>query len=183
MVTEIKYREIEGDLIKLALAGQFDVIAHGCNCFCTMHAGIAVPMTKAFAVNKYPLEVYSHKGNIDKLGRIDYGSFYTKMGEEHRAYAVDKTNDLWESEGWVKHYAVNAYTQYNYGKNHADGDDKPIDYSALRLCMKKINHVFKGKKVGLPRIGAGLAGGDWNIIQAIIQEELRNCDTTVVRLP
>ena len=32
---------IKGDLIKLALQGEFDVIVHGCNCFCTMGAGIA----------------------------------------------------------------------------------------------------------------------------------------------
>ena len=36
----IKY--IKGDLIKLAQKGKFDIIAHGCNCFCTMGAGIAI---------------------------------------------------------------------------------------------------------------------------------------------
>lgn len=42
------YKEIKGDLIKLALEGEFDVIAHGCNCFCTMGAGIAVAMKNTF---------------------------------------------------------------------------------------------------------------------------------------
>lgn len=28
-------KEVTGDLIKLAQDGQFDVIVHGCNCFCT----------------------------------------------------------------------------------------------------------------------------------------------------
>ena len=37
----MNYKEIEGNLISLALAGNFDVIAHGCNCFCTMQSGIA----------------------------------------------------------------------------------------------------------------------------------------------
>ena len=32
---------IKGNLISLALAGEFEVIIHGCNCFCTMGAGIA----------------------------------------------------------------------------------------------------------------------------------------------
>ena len=31
----MEYQEIEGDLIKLAQEGKFDVIAHGCNCFCS----------------------------------------------------------------------------------------------------------------------------------------------------
>jgi transcription antitermination factor NusA-like protein len=30
-------------------------------------------------------------------------------------------------------------------------------------------------------IGAGLAGGDWNIIERIIQEELNGEDVTVVK--
>ena len=47
------YNEINGDLIKLALEGKFDVIAQGCNCFCTMSAGIAPQMTKVFGCDKY----------------------------------------------------------------------------------------------------------------------------------
>ena len=33
-------KTLQGDLIALAQAGAFDVIAHGCNCFCTMGRGI-----------------------------------------------------------------------------------------------------------------------------------------------
>lgn len=32
---------IKGDLIKLAIDSEFDLIIHGCNGFCTMGAGIA----------------------------------------------------------------------------------------------------------------------------------------------
>lgn len=39
MVTEIK-----GDLVNQA--EQFDVIVHGCNCFCTMNSGIAPQIRK-----------------------------------------------------------------------------------------------------------------------------------------
>jgi len=31
----------QGNLIDLALAGEFDLIAHGANCFCTMGEGLA----------------------------------------------------------------------------------------------------------------------------------------------
>lgn len=34
-------KERDGDLIQLALAKEFDLIVHGCNCYCTMDAGIA----------------------------------------------------------------------------------------------------------------------------------------------
>ena len=46
--------------------------------------------------------------------------------------------------------------------------------------MRKINHMFKGQHIGLPRIGCGLAGGDWDIVRGIIQTELKDCHVTVV---
>ena len=75
---------------------------------------------------------------------------------------------------------VNAYTQYYYGRNPDEGILRPIDYEALTLCLRKMNMVFKGKKIGLPMIGAGLAGGDWDHIKYLIQKELRDCQVTVV---
>ncbi len=39
--------------------------------------------------------------------------------------------------------------------------------------MKLIKEKFTGKFIGMPKLGAGLAGGDWNIIEKIIEEELR----------
>ena len=60
---------------------------------------------------------------------------------------------------------INAYTQYYYyGK-------KPINYDALRNVFKLIDENFKDKKIGIPKIGSGLAKGDWKIIQKIIEEE------------
>jgi O-acetyl-ADP-ribose deacetylase (regulator of RNase III) len=152
------YQEIEGDLIKLAKEANFDVIVHGCNCMSTMGAGIAPQMAKAFGVDEYPLESFTRKGDINKLGQIEW---------------------FIEREGPIP-FVVNAYTQYNYGKNHTDGVANPFDYVAFTLCMRKMNHIFKGKHIGMPKIGAGLAGGDWQFIQQIIVRELKDCIVTVV---
>jgi O-acetyl-ADP-ribose deacetylase (regulator of RNase III) len=46
--------------------------------------------------------------------------------------------------------------------------------------MKKMNKVFEGKHIGLPKVGAGLAGGDWSIIEKIIIKELKDFKVTVV---
>ena len=43
-----------------------------------------------------------------------------------------------------------------------------------------MNYRFKGKHIGLPKIGAGLAGGDWERIKGIIQKELKDCEVTIV---
>lgn len=154
----MEYYEIEGDLIKLANEGTFDVITHGCNCMSTMGAGIAPQMVKAFGVNQYPLESFGRSGDINKLGQIEW-------------YV--------ERDGPIP-FVVNSYTQYNYGANHKDGTANPFDYVAFTLCMRKMNHVFKGKRIGMPKIGAGLAGGDWQLIHQIIVRELKDCIVTVV---
>ena len=157
----MKYKEIKGDLISLALKGEFDAIAHGVNCFCTQKSGLAPQMVNAFETDTFKLEQSKYKGDIRKLGNIDYKLFYQFMTGKQLI-------------------VINAYTQFNYGKNHSDGVDKPLDYEALTLCMRKINHIFVGKHIGLPQIGCGLAGGDWNIIKEIIKKELKDCDVTVV---
>lgn len=152
-------KEIKGDLIELAKEGHFDIITHGCNCFCTMGAGIAPQIKKAFP-DAWQADNRTKAGDIMKLG------CYTTADVE--------INNI----GWLK--VINSYTQYKYGRNHKDGDETPIDYQALTLCMKKINHNFKGKSIGLPKIGAGLAGGDWQIIKNILTHELWDMDVTIV---
>lgn len=195
----MKYQEVDGDLIKLAKSGDFEVIVHGANCFCSMGAGIAPQMAEAFGCDEFEMELTSYtdydddgneyevptdnKGNIKKLGNIDYQHQYlwfnhpkatdglaVPMG--HKTIGQANVKDI---------FVVNAYTQYKYGRNHADGVSQPFDYEAFTLCMRKINHIFNGKHIGLPMIGAGLAGGDWNRIKEIIQTELKDCEVTIVK--
>jgi O-acetyl-ADP-ribose deacetylase (regulator of RNase III) len=141
-----------------------------------MKSGIALQMAEAFEADKTPLEDTYYKGDINKLGKIDWF-----IPDEHPNLIV-----------------VNAYTQFKYGTNHKDGVDKPLDYEALALCMRKINHMFKGKHIGLPKIGCGLAGGIWDRskisplrqikllgfykddVKTIIENELKDCQVTIV---
>lgn len=166
------YSEVEGNIVTLALEGKFDVIAHGCNCLSTMGAGLAPQMAKTFGCDKFKMEL---KGpDVNKLGCIDFETFVISKGGVWNRRLDENINK--DPEITV----VNAYTQYKYGRNHSDGVSRPIDYEALALCMRKMNTIFKGLHIGLPQIGAGLAGGDWNRIKEIIIEELVNCRVTVV---
>ena len=167
------YQEIDGDLISLAKKGNFDVIAHGCNCHCTMGAGIAPQMAKAFGADTFPMENSKYKGDINKLGTIDYQIRMISPEGISRTIIEGLKFMNMKDEALV---FVNAYTQYNYAK----GNQKPIDYEALTLCMRKINNTFKGNHIGLPKIGAGLAGGDWERIKKIIKSELSDCKVTIV---
>ena len=171
----MRYEEVQGNIITLALQGEFDVIAHGCNCHSKMGAGLAPQMAKAFGCDTFSMESWG--STIQKLGCIDYNYFEIKDG---KAQFIDMVDGGIHNRVEKPLVVVNAYTQYNYGRNHSDGDLRPIDYEALTLCMRKMNKEFSGKHVGLPQIGAGLAGGNWNRIKNIIQTELTDCKVTVV---
>ncbi len=143
---------VHGDLLDLALQGQFDVIVHGANCQCTMNSGIARQIRERF-----PEAFYADQRtgvNASKLGSIS-------------AAGVLRSPFVF----WV----VNAYTQVSYGRTGVH-----VDYEAVRSAMQMVAGQFDGGRIGYPRIGAGLGGGDWNVISAIIDEELEGQDHTLV---
>jgi O-acetyl-ADP-ribose deacetylase (regulator of RNase III) len=134
---------IKGDLIKLAKQHKFDVIVHGCNCFCVMGAGIAKQIKQEFP-KAYEVDLKTNKGDKSKLG--------------------------WYSKAYIKQYnliIINAYTQYGYwgkeGKVNAN-------YEAIKRVFNRIYKVYNDKKIGIPMIGAGLAGGNWKKIGKIIND-------------
>lgn len=144
----IKY--IKGDLVRDA--DQFDVIAHCCNCFHSMGAGIA-PQIKAKFPEAFAADCATPKGDIEKLGTISY----TTSG---------------------KPIVVNLYGQYDYTGRRSGKMD--LDYDALRKALVLMKDKFSGKTMAMPKIGAGLAGGDWNKIEAIIEETMRGEYVTIV---
>jgi hypothetical protein len=169
----MKYKEVEGDLISFALSGSFDVVAQGNNCFCVQGAGLAPQFVKTFNTDHYSLEDNMFRGDINKLGQIDY------------MWVDPKTKDhSYNKSGLHTLAVVNCYTQYGFGRNHEGGTEIPLDYHALALCLKKLNHEFKGMKIGLPYvIGCGLAGGNKMIVIEMIKDLLKDCYVTMVKLP
>ena len=145
--------EIKGDLIKLAKEGKFNVIVHGANCFNTMGAGIAKQIKEHFP-QAWEEDQKTLKADIRKLGNFSAVSIGYDWGVLH---------------------VVNAYTQYHYSVK-----EKPFDYEAFTIVLRKINKIFKGMKIGIPQIGAGLAGGDWNKIKKIIKNELTDVKPIIV---
>jgi O-acetyl-ADP-ribose deacetylase (regulator of RNase III) len=144
---------ITGDLLRLALEGRFDVIVHGCNCQCTMGKGIAASIKQQFP-EAYAADRATAKGDRGKLGTFS-------SAEIHRPPA---------------HFTVvNAYTQFHYR-----GPGIRADYDALRAAFAAIKRQFRGRRIAHPRIGAGLARGNWSVTSTIIDEELAGEDHTLV---
>lgn len=146
------YKEIEGDLINKAKNGEFDLISHGCNTRKNFGAGIALTIKK-----KFPLAYVTDLQSTSKLGDISICDDYKEC------------------------IIVNSYTQINPGSNGHGLDSDTNRYLAIESCMKKINEQFKGKHIGLPKIGSGLAGLTWSKVKKIIQKELRDMNVTIVR--
>lgn len=146
---------IHGNLITLAKEGAFDLIVYGCNCFHVSGAGVARAVRENFP-QAYAADRATPEGDRAKLGTVSYAEIET----EHGPLVV-----------------VNGYTQFDYS-----GDGVLVDYDAVRSVMKEVKRRWSGRRIGYPRIGAGLARGDWAIIASIIEEELAGEDHTLVVL-
>jgi O-acetyl-ADP-ribose deacetylase (regulator of RNase III) len=84
---------------------------------------------------------------------------------------------------------INAYTQYDFAMNYGEC---VFDYDALEKVLARFSYMeamnyqmsymagdsHKTYRYLMPMIGAGLAGGDWNRIEKILNDS--NLDITVV---
>lgn len=155
-----------GNLVELSRQGHFDVLVHGCNCFNTMGAGIAREIARVFP-QAFQADMTTVKADRNKLG----------------TYSVARVERQTGKPLWV----VNAYTQYHYGKP-GKGQAALLDYVALSRVFAAIARDFPGMHIAYPRVGAGLAGGDWGVIQPIIEARMRQATPggvrhTLVELP
>lgn len=159
-------KTIEGDLIKLAEKGEFDMIVQGCNCFHKMKSGLAGKLA-----SKYPQVL--------------------KADKEKTAYGDRQKLGTWSAVDLGKFIVINAYTQYSY-----DRKKDVFDYEAFEkflndfiLALMPDGSSFrilpiKKRKIGFPKIGSGLAGGDWGRISKMIENFAENikdyADVTIV---
>lgn len=85
-------KTILGDLIQLANKGRFDLIAHGCNCFCTMGAGIAKAVKEVFAA-AWEADNATQSDERAKMGKCSFAEI---------------------GLGYSSLVLVNAYTQFDW---------------------------------------------------------------------
>jgi O-acetyl-ADP-ribose deacetylase (regulator of RNase III) len=159
-------KTIRGDLLQLAQTGKFDVIVHGCNCFCAMGAGIAKQIRDQFT-EAYVADKQTANGDESKLGT------YSSATVDIIVHITDGDDNQRDDQHSVT--IVNAYTQY-----HWEGEGVLAEYDAIRKVFAQIKTEFPGKRIGYPKIGAGLAGGDWDRISSIINDELEGESHTLV---
>ena len=134
------------------LASSEKVIAHGCNC----HGGLGSGFAKQVAT-RYPQvkEGYLYRHNTRGW----------KLGEVQQIGVGDGTGRI----------IANCATQDRYGKP----DEGPfVSYPAIRQVVRYLV-MSHPEGFAMPKIGAGLAGGNWDIIAKIIEEESPNTEVRV----
>jgi len=129
------------------------LIVHGCNAHGVMGSGVA------------------------KIVRDDYPEAYEEYKARHQrelnngGYALDMGSVIFvESNDKV---IGNAVTQYNYGGKEGV---RYVDYEAISDAIHTIIDwcLLNGHtQFAMPKIGAGLGGGNWDIIEMIIADDLK----------
>ncbi len=125
-------------------------IVHGCNAQGVMGSGVALAVKQ-----KYP-QVFQDYMHIHKGTGLHLGESYPVI--------INTELIIW-----------NAITQEFFGR-----PVRNCSYDAIQACFRSINdHIVQGlegtsymqpNEIHIPMIGAGLGGGNWNIIKTIIEE-------------
>lgn len=128
-----------------------DILAHGVNCVGGFGSGVAGQIAQ-----KYPNVKFNYLRKYESEG--------WQLGDVQFLYAYG-------------FYIANCATQQEYyprNKVH-------VDYNAVKVCMEKVKEFAKNGNftIAIPKIGAGLAGGDWNTIEKILNEVFNDYDISV----
>lgn len=147
-MTKIHY--VEGDLFAgIQPAEETIYLAHVCNCEGAWGAGFVVPLGRRFPAARDAYKQCAGPGYIGSL----------KLG---------KTQFVDVQDEQPKVVVANMVAQVL-------GGQRPLYYNYLAICMEQVAAqavplMEKGVAVRIicPMFGAGLAGGDWNIIEKLI---------------
>lgn len=147
----MKVEIVNGDLIDMVSNGTIGAIAHNCNCFHVMGAGIAKILDDYTKGKLLKEDKTTAKGDINKLGSFSY---------------VKHEN--------VKYY--NLYGMYVYKtllKSYRK-DDVFVNWSCLKLALTSAIIDSDVSHFGIPILGCSHAGGNYddfiNMIEEIVQE-------------
>jgi O-acetyl-ADP-ribose deacetylase (regulator of RNase III) len=104
---------------------------------------------------------------VAKAIRDKYPLAYQDYYDAYNNYGLDLGNIIVsvQPDGKVIH---NAITQLSYGR---DRSRVYVSYWSIAEVFRKVNQ-WGIKEIAIPKIGAGLANGDWSVIEAIIENTL-----------
>lgn len=149
------FNRVSGNLIELAKEGKFTHIGHGCNCFNTMGAGIALQIAKHFPA-AVTVDQLTRKGDIKKLS--NYTVAHQAMMDTTKSFNI-----------------VNFYTQFQPGKFFMPS---ALDLALYKFCYEE--DTDENTHLGIPWIGCGIGGGNIKDVTKILKHYSESIKITVV---
>ena len=150
---------IEGSITDKDLLGQngIDTIAHGCNIHSTMGAGVALSIKQAFP-EAYQADLDFPIEESKRLGKYSVGV--------HKAWGNYNVGSI---------NIVNLYQQ-------SLGGETPLKIDKLEMALTSFVSQNNFKRIALPYlIGCGLAGGDFSVVQPMIEKILEPYDAVWIK--
>jgi hypothetical protein len=156
----------KGNLLDAAVAGDIPTIMHGCNCFHAMGSGIAGELAKRFPQVPKIDQNYSLKGYVGKLGTYSLAKVtYEVVSVKPKGTKIEQAQ--WRDKPEVSaetlehpFNCINLYTQYNPGPDFIA--------SIFPIAIAYVNENFAGQAIGIPLIGCGIGGGDWESVMGTL---------------
>lgn len=132
------------------------IIAHVCNCQGGWGRGFVLAVSKKWPQPEKAYRTSLKPHNETLLGLTQF---------------VKVSDDI---------MVANMIAQKGYGKGNLDRHKKskvksseiPLQYDHLETCLEFVNKQadYEGSTIHMPKIGSGLAGGDWAQIEKIIEK-------------
>ena len=150
-----------------------EYILHGVNCRGVMNAGVAKAIRE-----KWPVVYCKYK---ELLKQFEIDRMRDELHISHVSHLLTRFQivEINDPRNRPTH-VINLFTQSNYGRNGKfvsyDALDEGLEDLAVELRKRKV------KSISIPKIGAGFGGGNWKIIEQIIDQRLHDFYVTVWEL-
>lgn len=146
---------VQGDILE----AEEDVIGHQVNCKGVMGAGLAKQLKERYR-NNY---------------------------EWYRQYCRDRgyEEEMLLGHNLITEVETGKYISNIFGQNESGAGGCYTDYGALKRGLIRLERFARrgGLTVALPYgLGAGLAGGDWEIIYRVIDDVFQDMEVTLYKI-
>lgn len=135
------------------LNAEESIIMHGCNAQGVMGSGVAACI------------------------RLKYPTAYQAYLRAQEIYGLN-LGDI--SVDTIAHpvTVINAITQEFCGRDNR----RYVSYDAIAKAAEKVNGRFALERIAIPKIGAGLGGGNWQVIESILENHAPDIQWVVYEL-
>jgi O-acetyl-ADP-ribose deacetylase (regulator of RNase III) len=131
------------------------VIAHVCNDRGAWGAGFSGAITRRW-----------------RQPERDYRDWYTASMSRPGSVLTFALGNTWFTPVGDATWVASMVAQHG---TRGPDNPRPIRYEALRSCLEQVGEFAESRlSVHMPRIGCGLAGGTWEMVEPLIEANLTN---------